>query len=108
MNGPWEGVTRRVDLRGGTFRGGPGHYGADDPVANPPWPGAGGGPALAGEGGRDRDAGSTDGPVPGHPADDDRGCRRSGRGAGEGERAEHAALHSAEPIWQRDEPAAQL
>jgi epsilon-lactone hydrolase len=64
--------------------------------------------AAAAEGGRRRGPGHTDGPVSGHPVDDDR-CRGCcGPGAGERERAEHAAFDTAEPAGQRDEPAGQL
>src|SRR6266567_3973092 len=62
----------------------------------------------AGEGGCQRGTDGADGPVPGYPVDDDRGCRRSRRDAGEGERAEHAAFDAAEAAGQRDEPAGQL
>jgi hypothetical protein len=64
--------------------------------------------AAAAEDGRRRGPGGTDGPVSGNPVDDDRGCGCCGPGAGERERAEHAAFDTAEPAGQRDEPPGQL
>ena len=52
--------------------------------------------------------GGADGPAPGHPVHDDRRRRRDRRRAGEGEGAEHAAFHAADPAGQRDEPPGQL
>ena len=77
-----------------------GHYRAAGPGAV--------GRAAAAESACHRGSRGTDGPVTGHPVDDDRSRRGCGWGAGECERPEHAAFYAAEPAGQRDEPAGQL
>jgi hypothetical protein len=53
-------------------------------------------------------AGGTGCPVPGHPIHDDRAGRGGRVGAGQRERAESAALYSAEAAGQRHQPPAEL
>ena len=70
-------------------------------------PGGPGWVAAGEDSGRDS-AGGAGCPVPGDPVDDDRGQRGGGAGAGEGQRAEHAAFYPAEPAGQRHQPRAEL
>ena len=89
-----------VDLGGGIFCGG---TGTTVPAGR-----CSGCLGAAGEDACHRDPGGADGPVSGHPVDDDGGGCRTGRGAGKGERAEHAAFHAADPAGQWDEPSGHL
>ena len=108
-----------VGLRGGIFGGGKGHYGAaglPETVTAAARPAGGTRPAPGRPGKRRARAAATagpggaDGPAPGHPVHDDRRSRRDRRRAGEGDGdgAEHAAFHAADPAGQRDEPPGQL